>query len=470
MLPTIALVGRPNVGKSTLFNRLTRSRDALVADFPGLTRDRHYGRGRLGDRPFIVVDTGGFEPVAKAGILKAMAQQAREAIAEADAVVFIVDARAGLTEQDRDIARLLRRSGRPVVLAANKAEGLPPERAAAEFHELALGAPIAISAAHGEGVRGMLDAALDQVPAAPDEGPEGDEAAPAGETGGAGDAPARGERPGPHARIKVAVIGRPNVGKSTLVNALLGAERMIAFDEPGTTRDAIAIDFERGARRYTLVDTAGVRRRGRVFEAVEKFSVIKTLQAIEAAHVVVLLLDAQDGITEQDAHIAAYALEAGRAMVVGINKWDALDADSRERAKTDYARKLGFLGFADVHHLSAREQRGIAPLMDSVDRAYAAAMVKLSTPRLTRALQDAVTRQQPPRAGVVRPKLRYAHQGGVNPPVVVVHGTALARLPASYTRYLERFLAEAFKIRGTPLRIQFKSGVNPYARAARGRE
>jgi GTP-binding protein len=477
MLPTVALVGRPNVGKSTLFNRLTRSRDALVADFPGLTRDRHYGRGRLGDRAYIVIDTGGFEPVAKSGIMKEMARQTREAIAEADVVVFIVDARAGLTEHDREIALLLRRLGRPVVLAANKAEGIPEERAAAEFHELALGEPLAVSAAHGEGVRHMVETALDlvaPVPAAA--GAEAD--AEAGDFAQAeaphdeavdDDEPARGERPGPGARIKVAIIGRPNVGKSTLVNALLGAERVIAFDEPGTTRDAIHIDFERGPRRYTLIDTAGVRKRGKVFEAIEKFSVIKTLQAIEVAHVVVLLLDGQEGVSEQDAHIAAYALEAGRAMVVAINKWDGLSADARARAKTDYDRKLAFLDFADMHTISAREGRGIGPMMDSVDHAFAAAMIKLSTPRLTRILQDAIARQQPPRSGLVRPKLRYAHQGGVNPPVIVIHGSALQHVPASYKRFLERFFAEAFKIRGTPLRIQFKTGVNPYARTSRGR-
>jgi len=463
MIPTIALVGRPNVGKSTLFNRLTKSRDALVADFPGLTRDRHYGRGRLGDRAFIVVDTGGFEPVAKSGILKEMARQAREAIAEADVVVFIVDARGGLTEHDREIGELLRRSGRSIVLVANKAEGIPVERAVAEFHELALGEPLAISAAHGEGVRGMLEIALATVAPATASG-ETAPGEPAADDDAMAPQPHPGERPGPGARVKVAIIGRPNVGKSTLMNTLLGAERMIAFAEPGTTRDAIHVDFDRGPRRYTLIDTAGVRRRGKVFEAVEKFSVIKTLQAIEEAHVVVLLLDAQDSIGEQDAHIAAYALEAGRAMVVGINKWDDLDADARQRAKSDFERKLAFLAFADAHYISARDARGIGALMASVDHAYAAAMIKLSTPKLTRALQDAVARQQPPRAGYSRPKLRYAHQGGVNPPVIVIHGTALAHVPDAYRRYLERFLAEAFKIRGTPLRIQFKTGVNPYAR------
>jgi GTP-binding protein len=447
MLPTIALVGRPNVGKSTLFNRLTRSRDALVADYPGLTRDRQYGRGRSGDRPFLVVDTGGFEPVAKTGILHEMAKQTREAIAESDVVIFLVDAREGLSEHDRDIANLLRKSDRPVLLAVNKAEGLPPERAAAEFHELGLGEPLAISSAHGEGVRDLVELALEQVPrgAAPDE--------PSGE--------AAEER-----RVKVAVVGRPNVGKSTLVNALFGAERVIAFDQPGTTRDAIHLDFDRDGRRYTLIDTAGVRRRGRVFEAIEKFSVIKTLQAIEDANVVVLLLDAQDEVSEQDAHIAAHVLEAGRALVVGVNKWDGLDTSRRDQVKRDIDRKLAFLAFADVHFISAREGRGIGALMKSVDHAYAAAMSKLATPRLTRVLQQAVQRQQPPRAGLVRPKLRYAHQGGSNPPIIVIHGSALGHVPDAYRRYLERFFGDAFQLRGTPLRIQFKSGVNPYAPAS----
>jgi GTP-binding protein len=446
VLPTIALVGRPNVGKSTLFNRLTKTRDALVADFPGLTRDRHYGRARLGERAYFVVDTGGFEPKATSGILHAMARQTKQAIAESDAVVFIVDGRDGLTPQDAVIADLMRKSGRPVVVAVNKAEGLEPARTVAEFHELGLGDPVAISAAHGENVRPLFEHVLDLV---------GAEAA--------GEAPqAAGDRERPDV-IKVAIVGRPNVGKSTLVNAILGEERMIAFDEPGTTRDAIHLDFERGGQKYTLIDTAGIRRRGKVFEAVEKFSVIKTLQAIEDANVVVLLLDAEHAITEQDAHLAGHILDAGRALVVAINKWDAADADAREQAKRDLERKMGFLGFAAHHFISAREVKGVAAVLKSVREAFAAAMVKLPTPRLTRTLQLAVERQQPPRAGVVRPKLRYAHQGGVNPPLIVVHGTALRHVPDAYRRYLERFFAEAFQLRGTPLRIQFKSGANPYA-------
>jgi GTP-binding protein len=447
MLPTLVLVGRPNVGKSTLFNRLTKTRNALVADLPGLTRDRHYGRARVGEREFIVVDTGGFEPVATSGILFEMAKQAKAAIAEADAVIFIVDGRAGIAPQDRAIAELLRKSGRPIVLAVNKAEGLDGARAVAEFHELGLGEPYPISAAHGENVRDLVDIALDRVP----------------ETG---QQPADEDADAHEGRVRVAVVGRPNVGKSTLVNALVGEERVIAFDEPGTTRDAIRLDFERGERRYTVIDTAGVRRRGKVSEAVEKFSVIKTLQAIEDAHVVILLLDAVAGIAEQDAHLAGHILEAGRALVVAVNKWDAADADTRASVTRDIERKLAFLAFAEQRHIAAREGRGASGLLKAVDAAYAAAMAKLSTPRLTRTLQLAVERQQPPRAGVVRPKLRYAHQGGMNPPRVIIHGSALARVPDAYRRYLERFFSEAFKLRGTPLRIEFKTGANPYADSA----
>jgi len=442
MLPTIALVGRPNVGKSTLFNRLTKTRNALVADIPGLTRDRHYGRGRAGDREFLCVDTGGFEPVATSGILFEMAKQAKAAIAESDAIVFLVDARAGLAPQDRDIAELLRKSGRPIVLAVNKAEGLPPERTVAEFHELGLGEPLPISAAHGENVRDLIDIAL----------------AAAGTRDADADDEADGER-----RIRVAVVGRPNVGKSTLVNTLLGEERVIAFDEPGTTRDAIRLDFERGDRRYTVIDTAGVRRRGKVSETVEKFSVIKTLQAIEDAHVVILLVDAVAGITEQDAHLAGHILETGRALVVAINKWDAANTEQRAVISRDLERKLGFLAFAEQHQISARDGRNVEKVLRSVDAAYAAAMAKLPTPRLTRTLQLAVLRQQPPRTGVVRPKLRYAHQGGMNPPLVIIHGSALQHVPDAYRRFLEHFFTDAFKLRGTPLRIQFKTGVNPYA-------
>jgi GTPase len=437
MKPTIVLVGRPNVGKSTLFNRLTRSRDALVADVPGLTRDRHYGHGRLGSKPFLVVDTGGFEPNAREGIVQEMARQAEAAIAEADVLLFMVDGRTGLAPQDKTIAELLRRSGRPLHLVVNKAEGMDCAVVGAEFYELGCGEPRVISSAHGDGVRELLDLALEPFSVVAENDEE------------------RGPR--------VAIAGRPNVGKSTLINALLGEDRMIAFDMPGTTRDAIEVPFEKNGRRYTLIDTAGLRRKGRVFEAIEKFSVIKTLQAVEEANVVVLMLDASQDISDQDAHIAGFCIEAGRALVLAVNKWDAVDDYSRERIKQDINRKLNFLGFARTHYISALAGQGVASVLTSVDKAYAAAMTKLSTPKLTRVLQLAVQKQQPPRHGAFRPKLRYAHQGGNNPPVIVIHGNALDHVPDSYTRYLEKVFLEAFRLQGTPLRIQFKTAKNPFA-------
>ncbi len=438
MKPTLVIVGRPNVGKSTLFNRLTKSRDALVADIPGLTRDRHYGHGRLGSRPYLVVDTGGFEPTAKDGILHEMAQQAEAAIAEADMLLFVVDGRAGLTPHDRSIAERLRRSGRPMLLVVNKAEGMDRNMVAAEFHELGSGEPLAISSAHGDGVREMLDEALAPFPEEDEE---------------------LSDFEGP----RIAVVGRPNVGKSTLINTLLGEERVIAFDQPGTTRDAIAIPFERRGKPYTLIDTAGLRRRGSVFETVEKFSVIKTLQSIEQANVVVLVLDASQDISDQDAHVAGFCVEAGRAMVVAVNKWDDVDEYRRERVKMDLARKLNFLAFAKMHFISALKGEGINPLMTSVDAAYTASMIKMPTPKLTRLLLAAVEKQQPPRHGIFRPKLRFAHQGGNNPPIIVVHGNALNHVPDSYKRYLERIFMEAFELRGTPLRVEFRTSKNPFA-------
>ena len=436
MKPTLVLVGRPNVGKSTLFNRLTRSRDALVADLPGLTRDRHYGQGRVGEKPFIAVDTGGFEPVAKEGILSEMARQAREAIAEADVIVFLTDARSGLTPQDKRIAQQLREARAPVILAVNKAEGMREEIAVAEFHELALGEPRAISAEHGEGVRSLVEDAL------------------------AGFEPEPEEEEPDHPRV--AIVGRPNVGKSTLVNRLLGEERVIAFGEPGTTRDAIEVELERDGRRYTLIDTAGIRRKGKVFESVEKFSVVKTLQAIERANVAVLVVDAAESITEQDAHIGGYILEAGRALVVAVNKWDAIDADKRKDVQQELERKLAFLDFAPFVPISALKGSGIRPLLAAVETAFAAAMAKLSTPKLTRALQAAVQQQQPPIAGRFRPKMRYAHQGGSNPPIIVIHGTGLEGVKAPYKRYLENTFQKAFKLEGTPLRIELRSAPNPF--------
>ncbi|WP_050460723.1 ribosome biogenesis GTPase Der [Herbaspirillum autotrophicum] len=444
MKPVIALVGRPNVGKSTLFNRLTRSRDALVADLPGLTRDRHYGEGRVGERPFLVIDTGGFEPVAKEGIMHEMAKQTKQAVVEADVVIFIVDGRQGLTPHDKTITDFLRKSGRSVMLVVNKAEGMKYTSVTAEFYELGLGDPYVISAAHGDGVADLVDEALDiALVQRPDLGEEADSKV---------------------SGIKIAIVGRPNVGKSTLVNTLLGEERVIAFDMPGTTRDSIEIPFERGGQQYTLIDTAGIRRRGKVFEAIEKFSVVKTLQSISEANVVLLLLDAQQDISEQDAHIAGFVLESGRALVVGVNKWDGLQSDRRDEIKMDLERKLSFLSFAKTHFISALKSTGIGPVMKSIDAAYAAAMSNLTTPKLTRALIEAVEHQQPRRKGSIRPKLRYAHQGGMNPPVVVIHGNALEGVDEGYKRYLEKHFRETFSLVGTPLRIEFRSSKNPFIR------
>ncbi|CAG7602761.1 ribosome biogenesis GTPase Der [Candidatus Vallotia tarda] len=441
MKPVIVLIGRPNVGKSTLFNRLTRSRDALVADLPGLTRDRHYGEGRIGERPYLVVDTGGFEPVTKDGILYEMARQTRRAVEEANVIVFLVDGRNGLAPQDKAIVYYLRKAGRPTLLVINKAEGMQYSSVSADFYELGLGDPQAISAAHGDGVTEMIRKALDiaytnQVPYAQEHQIHG---------------------------VKIAIVGRPNVGKSTLVNALLGEERMIAFDLPGTTRDSIYINFVRQDRLYTLIDTAGLRKRGKIFEAVEKFSVVKTLQSIADANVVILLLDAQQDISEQDAHIASFIIEQGRAVVIGVNKWDGLDEHERQRTKSDLARKLKFLDFASAHYISAEKKTKISALMCSVDKAYAASMAKLSTPRLTRALIAAVRFQQPRRRGLIRPKLRYAHQGGHNPPIIIIHGNALDAITNTYKRYLEGCFRETFSLAGTPLRIEFRPSHNPYA-------
>ncbi|MFW7343664.1 ribosome biogenesis GTPase Der [Pollutimonas sp. H1-120] len=464
--PVVALVGRANVGKSTLFNRITRSRAALVADFSGLTRDRHYGEGRVGDRPFLAVDTGGFEPVAKEGILLEMARQTQQAIAESDVVIFLVDARAGVNAHDHEIARLLRKTGQRVLLAVNKAEGMRYGSATAEFHELGLGEPHPISASHGDGVVDLIEEALsylDQEGADTSDGELAHDAAADAQAEDADDGAA--EESVVH-RIKLAIVGRPNVGKSTLINTLLGEERVIAFDMPGTTRDAIEIDFERGGVPYTLIDTAGLRRRGKVFEAVEKFSVIKTLQAIEACNVVLLMLDAQTEISDQDAHIAGFVLETGRALVVAINKWDGLDGERRDRVLRDFERKMRFLSFAKMHTVSALNGQGVNALIKSVNAAHAAAFAKLSTPRLTRELHAAVEQQQPPRKGIFRPKMRYAHQGGQNPPLIVIHGNALDAIPDSYRRYLETRFRTAFKLDGTPLRIEFKSSHNPYLQGA----
>ncbi len=442
MKPVLALVGRPNVGKSTLFNRLTKTRDAIVADFAGLTRDRHYGNGKQGKHEYIVIDTGGFEPTAEDGIYKEMAKQTRQAVAEADVVIFVVDARAGLSAQDHEIADYLRRLGKPCVLVANKAEGMTEGAQLAEFYELGLGEVHPVSAAHGQGIRSLVELAL-----APLNLPDEDEA----------------EEEHIPGVIKLAVAGRPNVGKSTLINTWLGEERLVAFDMPGTTRDAISVPFERNGQKFELIDTAGLRRKGRVFEAIEKFSVVKTLQAIESANVVLLLLDATQGVTDQDAHIAGYILESGRAVVLAVNKWDAVDEYQRQLLQRSIETRLAFLKFAKLHYISAKKRQGLGPLWTSIVQAYKAASCKMSTPVLTRLLQQAVQFQSPKRAGMFRPKMRYAHQGGMNPPVIVIHGNSLEHIPDSYKRYLEGWFRKEFDLVGTPLRIEMKTSANPYA-------
>ena len=440
MKPVIALVGRPNVGKSTLFNRLTKSRDAIVADFAGLTRDRHYGDAKQGGHEFIVIDTGGFEPEKPTGVVAMMARQTKAAVAEADAVIFVVDARMGVSGQDHDIARYLRAANKRILLCVNKAEGLAESPRLAEFHELGMGEPHPISASHGQGIRSLVDAALADFAE-----PELDESEDAE------------DKP-----IRLAVAGRPNVGKSTLINTWLGEERLVAFDQPGTTRDAISVPFERDGQQFELIDTAGLRRKGKVFEAVEKFSVVKTLQAISDANVVLLLIDATQGVSDQDAHIAGYILEAGRAVVIAINKWDAVDSYQREMLQRSVEQRLPFLKFADVLHISAIKRQGLAPVWKAIAEAHASAIRKMPTPILTRLLQEAVQHQAPKRSGAFRPKLRYAHQGGMNPPIVIIHGNGLEHVTEAYKRFLEGRVREHFKLVGTPLRIQFKSSRNPF--------
>jgi GTPase len=441
MKPVIALVGRPNVGKSTLFNRLTKSRDAIVADFAGLTRDRHYGDGRLGDREFICIDTGGFEPDSSTGIVKEMAKQTKQAVAEADAVIFVVDIRLGLSAHDSDIARYLRSVNKRVHLAVNKAEGMSESPLMNEFHELGMGEPHPISSAHGQGIRSLLDAVLEPFEDATEE---------------------FGAGPQQDGVIRLAVAGRPNVGKSTLINTWLGEERLVAFDMPGTTRDAISVDFERNGQKFKLIDTAGLRRKGKVFEAIEKFSVVKTLQAIADAHVVLLLLDATQGVTDQDAHIAGYILDSGRAVVLALNKWDAVDSYQRETLQRQIEQRLSFLKFAPMHNISALKRQGLSAVWNSLADAYASAYRKMTTPVLTRLVAEAVEHQQPKRSGVSRPKMRYAHQGGQNPPIVVIHGNALDGVTEVYKRYLEGRIRAHYKLVGTPLKIELRSSKNPF--------
>ena len=444
MSKTVALVGRPNVGKSTLFNRLTRTRNAIVGGQPGLTRDRHYGIVKTQRSKFIVVDTGGleFDKGLSRGVFGEMAKQATQAVDESDLTLFIVDLRAGLTNEDFLVADQLRKSGKPIWLIANKGEGARTSVTTAEFYELGLGELRVISAAHGDGISDLLseiENELAQDPSEEDPDEEHEDRHPV-----------------------MAIIGRPNVGKSTLVNSIIGEERVIAFDKPGTTRDAIEIAFQRDGRDYTIVDTAGVRKRGKVSEVIEKFSVIKALQAIEESNVVVIVVDGTEGVSDQDVNLAAFAVEAGRAIVVVVNKWDICDEEAKEVLERTYRRKLRFLDFAKVHYISAVKGSGIKGLLRSVNTAFNSARMNLPTPQLTRVLKIATERQSPPRKGYSRPKLRYAHQGGINPPLVVIHGNSLDGVPDSYRRYLESSFTSAFKLKGTQVRVIFKQGDNPY--------
>jgi GTP-binding protein len=439
VLPVLALVGRPNVGKSTLFNVLTRTRDALVADVPGLTRDRKYGYARVGERPAVVIDTGGLVE-GPDGIERLTAAQTHKAIEEADRVLLVVDGRAGPTPPDLHVAAQLRRSGKPVLLVVNKSEGLEPAAAVAEFHSLGLGEPLAVSAAHSHGLESLMRRALDGLAAGGTQAVAADDGA-----------------------IRVAVIGRPNVGKSTLINRLLGEERLIAFDQPGTTRDSVYVPFERGGQAYELIDTAGVRRRARVHDAVEKYSIVKALQAIDEAQVVIGVLDAQDSVSEQDASLLGLVAAQGRGLVIAVNKWDGIARDQREAIRAGLDLRLDFLTFAPVHFISARHGTGVGEMMDSVRSAYRAAMRELPTPELTRALEAAVAAHQPPLVRGRRIKLRYAHQGGRNPPVVVIHGNQTEHVPDAYRRYLENHFRRVFRLEGTPLRIELRTDENPYA-------
>ncbi len=437
MLPVIALVGRPNVGKSTLFNYLTRSRDALVADFSGLTRDRQYGRVKLGDRPCLVVDTGGIADDAE-GIESFARKQVQVALEEADIVFFMVDAREGLSASDKVIADTLRKLQKPIVLVTNKVDGLDGNMAASDFYSLALGEPVQIAASHGKGIPELLEKVNQLLPASATVDEEA------------------------HGGIGIAVVGRPNVGKSTLVNRLLGEERVIVYDEPGTTRDSIYIPFERNGKLFTLVDTAGMRRRSKISETIEKFSVIKSLQAIEKSNVVIYLIDAQEGITDQDAHLLGLVLEAGRALIIGLNKWDGITADQKTTIHRQLDVKLSFLEFAEKHPISALHGSGVGKMFDVVQQLYAAAMLDMSTPVLTRILKEATTAHQPPIVNTRRIKLKYAHQGGRNPPIVVIHGIQTDVLPESYKRYLMNYYRDKMGLVGTPIRLVFKSPVNPF--------
>ncbi|MGB2222464.1 ribosome biogenesis GTPase Der [Neptunomonas sp.] len=438
MLPVIALVGRPNVGKSTLFNRLTKTRDALVADMPGVTRDRKYGEGKAGDKAYIVVDTGGITG-DEHGLDYEMARQSLQAIEEADAVFFIVDGRAGIHPADELIANYLRKAEKKVFLVVNKTDGLDPDVAISDFFAIGFGHPLAIAAAHNRGVTSLVEHTLADCEDLDEE--------------------ARHKDSG----VRIAIVGRPNVGKSTLVNRLLGEDRVVVFDESGTTRDSVYIPYERDGQKYTLIDTAGVRRRKNVTQAVEKFSIIKTLQAIKDANVVVVVVDARQGITDQDLHMMTFVLDTGRAVVIALNKWDGMSEDQKKEVKEQVQRRLEFLDFARFHFISALHGSGVGEMYASVDEAYECAMAKWPTPRLTRLLEDITADHQPPLVAGRRIKLRYAHQGGSNPPIIVIHGNQTNQLPISYKRYLQNKFIKVLKIRGTPMRFEFKTSDNPFA-------
>ena len=444
MLPVIALLGRPNVGKSTLFNRLTRSRDALVANYPGLTRDRQYGRGRLGSKPYIVVDTGGLTH-SDDRLAERVSQHALQAAAAADVLLLLVDGRDGLSAADQTITHDLRRLGKPLYLVVNKIEGLNADLVASEFYTLGLDQPYLIAAEHGQGVLELIETVLAQTPTTTDDTTESSDG------------------------IRLAIIGRPNVGKSTLVNRLLGEERMLASDLPGTTRDSVQVPFAKDGQHYTLIDTAGVRRRSRVNETIEKFSVLKTLQALEHADIVLLMLDARQGIAEQDASLLGHVLNSGRGLVIAVNKWDGLESAVRQKVRNELDRRLSFVDFARIHLISALHGSGITEVLTSVRQAYASATGKLSTPKLTQLLEQAVAHHQPPLVQGHRIKLRYAHQGGQNPPIIIIHGNRVERVPESYRRYLANYFRNALQLTGVPLRIEFKSGDNPYRPSSRSR-
>jgi GTP-binding protein len=445
MLPVIALIGRPNVGKSTLFNRVTRSRDALVADYPGLTRDRKYGFGKLGPIPYLVIDTGGVAG-GEEGIEEAMVEQTIVALQEADVAVIMVDGRSGLTAADQHVAELARRHAKKTRLAVNKSEGLDEAIASGEFHSLGLGNPIAVSAAHGDRISALMDDILSDFIEEDDDAEAEDEE----------------ELDEADREVRIAVVGRPNVGKSTLINRMIGEDRLVVFDQPGTTRDSVAVPFERNDRKYVLIDTAGIRRKARVHETIEKFSIVKALQAIEQAEVVISVLDAHEGVTEQDVSLLGLVMERGRALVVVTNKWDGMSADERKKVRADLERRLPFLDFAERITISALHGTAVGDLLPAVERAYKAAMKDMSTTELTNELEAAVMAHAPPLVRGRRIKLRYAHQGGRNPPVIVIHGNQTERLPEAYRRYLINRFRKAFKLKGTPVRLAFKTGKNPF--------